>query len=394
MFIPSLYRVVFNIHKTLKSNPRYSLINFLKAFAYIHKNTRITIHEWKIIWFSTLPALNSQRAIDVFCDNVKWDDKFNWVINYEWNTPHVVHISITEICPYNCKHCSAWRRKDWKIMSKENAIKLMNELSENKVSIVSFTWWEPLTYPYLEDLINNIDTKNINTFMFTTWYSLTEEKAKKLKQIGLFGICISFNSSIKWEMDDFMWFNWALENAINAIKISKKCWLYTIAQITATKEKISSWEIDRSLQFLKKLNIDEVRILQVLPAWKLIDKNNRKSFLSNEDRDYLKNLHIKANNDFQNYPKTVSMPYFESNEILWCHAWSQLVYIETEWNLYPCDFVETSYGNVFKDWFIETYNNIRKFHNKPLWTCLSLKDNECKNCTKSEEPMFFRVLRW
>ncbi len=394
VFDKQIFKNFLKIFLEYRKNKNFSFWKFILQQFYIHNFIRLTKYEDKIIWYSLLQPVNKDFTTKFFIENIRWKDKFEWLLKNDYLVPLNINISITEECPYNCKHCSAWNRKEWKIMEFQNLKNSLNELCEWWVWVIWITWGEPLTYPNLSKVLSEIDFRNTNIYIYTTWYWLTEKFATDLKKSWIFWLCISFDSLDSKIMDDFRWLKWASKIALDAIKVSVKSWLYTMVQIVATKEKIASWEIEKVLRFLKNFWVHEVRVLQILPAWRLIDKKFRKIFLNKEEFNYLVKLQKLANNDYKNYPKTFFVPFFESKHLFWCNAWKQYFYIETSWNIYPCDFVEKSFWNIFKDWWIKkVWEKMSKNFSSPLNFCLSFDKDKKKLIYNQKWIKFFEILK-
>ncbi len=374
----SLLKNIFLMHKNFRKYKNYKFINLIRFFIYLFSKIRISKHDWKIIWYSILPSLNNNFWLKNFINttkNIFEENLKNKDFNFIW--PWYVNISITENCPYSCSHCSAWNRKNWKEMHLDDFKKMSYDLHKLWTWVIWLTWWEPLTHSNLNWIIRTIKTNDIDVYLVTTWYWLDLQKAKSLKKDWLFWICISFDTTDAKKMWEFRWIKNAQNISINAIKTSLKAWLYVLSTIVATKENIWSWDLEKSIKFLKKIWIHEVQVLYLMPSWRTLQNKKVKDLLIKpKEKKYLKDLQIKANSDFNNYPKLISLSFLDSNEMFWCNAWNQHLYVETTWELYPCDFVEISYWNVFKDWFEKVYKNMQRFYNKQWVSCLAYCTNQ------------------
>lgn len=218
-------------------------------------------------------------------------------------------------------------------------------------------------------------------------YSMTLDKAKSLKEAGLFGIGISIDSLYKENHDKKRGYKGAFEKAISAIKNCKEAGLYTMSQTVCTKKMLESGEIYELGKFLKSLEVDEVRILEPIPCGSLLVKPGE--IFNKEDKKELINLHVKFNKDKQ-YPKTSVFPYVESKDQFGCGAGVQHSYIDNEGNFLPCDFVPEAFGNVLKEDINDIWNKMHSKLEKAKTYCYAKK---CDKCNDEELPKYYRLLK-
>ena len=87
------------------------------------------------------------------------------------------------------------------------------------------------------DIIKAIDSRS-TTILFTSGFNLSFEKAKKLKDSGLFGIGISLDSYDKDEHNKNMNSENVFDYALEALKNANRAGLYTMAQTVILKENV------------------------------------------------------------------------------------------------------------------------------------------------------------
>ncbi len=380
------------IHNKFKESKEYKHINLIRCARNAIRNDRFIIHNGNFIVNSFLPPLNS-KAYRSIVDAVpgKGGDFF---INHTTGkrlAPISTYIAVTSRCMYNCWHCSAKRfikDKDdtSKEMSTDEVKKIVKYLQNLGVGIIGFTGGEPLLRKDLEEIIATIDNRSI-AFIFSNGYSLSYEKAKALKQAGLFGVGISIDSLCKENHDKKRGYIGAYDNSINAMRNSKKAGLYTMAQTVCTKEMLNSKEIYELARYLKKLGIDELRILEPIPCGALLI--NKDEIFNLEDKKKLINLHIEFNKN-KEYPKTSVFPYIESKDQFGCGAGVQHSYIDNEGNFMPCDFVPEAFGNVLNEDIKEIWNNMHKKLGKAKTYCYAKK---CYKCNENQLPKYYRLLK-
>ncbi len=380
------------IHKRFKESKNYKPINVIRCGMNVIKNDRLAIHNGDFVVNSFLPPLNSV-AYKSIVDAVPGEDK-EFFYNHTTGkrlAPISTYIAITGRCMYNCWHCSAKRfikDKDDKSkeMTTDEVKSIIKSLQDLGVGIIGFTGGEPLLRADLEEIISSIDKRSIS-YLFTNGYSLSLNKAKALKEAGLFGVGISIDSLYKENHDKKRGYNGAYDNSISAIKSCKEAGLYTMAQTVCTKEMLKSGEIYKLGKFLKALGVDEVRILEPIPCGSLLVKSD--AIFTVEEKKELINLHVKFNRD-KNYPKTSVFPYVESRDQFGCGAGVQHSYIDNEGNFLPCDFVPESFGNVLNEDIKDIWNKMHSKLERARNYCYAKK---CDKCNEEELPKYYRLLR-
>jgi len=337
-----------------------------------------------------VPSIAFDRAIMSFLDNK--DSLYN------------ARISLTNKCPNNCEYCSN-KFREGREMSLEEVKKAIGVLQEKKLSVIGFTGGEPLLRKDLVPIIESVGDKSAS-YIFTSGVGLDLKKAIELKNAGLFGIAISLDSNIS-QMNDSLRGKDSFNTAINAINISKKAGLYTIVQTVVTKKTFGN--LINFLKFLKKLNVDEVMLLEIIPCGKMLGKKDE--MLDKNEKEKLKKLHLIANKR-KDLAKVNSYPYAESDKYLGCAAGYNILYIDASGEVYPCDMTPLSFGNIIKEDFPIIWERLKKVFPSPSTECLFLENYEkiykrfngklpfsyevskeiCKNHCPKRKARYYRLL--
>lgn len=263
---------------------------------------------------------------------------------------------------------------------KSDMLSFLKKCKDNTFDIVICGW--AIKYQNPHEII-----KEVSRVLKKDGYSMTLDKAKSLKEAGLFGVGISIDSLYKENHDKKRGYKGAFEKAISAIKNCKESGLYTMSQTVCTKKMLESGEIYELGKFLKSLEVDEVRILEPIPCGSLLVKPGE--IFTKEDKKELINLHVKFNKDKQ-YPKTSVFPYVESKDQFGCGAGVQHSYIDNEGNFLPCDFVPEAFGNVLKEDINDIWNKMHSKLEKAKTYCYAKK---CDKCNDEELPKYYRLLK-
>jgi MoaA/NifB/PqqE/SkfB family radical SAM enzyme len=381
--------------RTLPLGVLFSLRNFLK-------NEKLIQIDDKIVINSFLPPFPSE-AFRMLALSIKSLLKGK-------AAPISTYISVTNKCRFNCWHCSKAYRNG-KNMPLNVILNTLKELQDMGICIIGFTGGEPLLREDLEQMVNAIDERSVS-ILFTTGDGLTEDRAKKLKELGLFGIAISLDHFKPKVHDRLRRYNGAFDIAIKAVNISIRNGFYTMLQLVATKHLINKGEIWDYLNFAKNLGVHEIRIMEPMPTGYLI-KDNQDCFLNEQERNELKKVHIEANKTSK-YPSISSFAYIEDKDLYGCGAGFQHLYIDAEGNVCPCDFTPLSFGNVQKEGLAIAWQRLNNSFKRPRSNCFLWKNKDeikkrfkdklplnyedslaiCQHCQPEELPKYYKKLGW
>ena len=289
--------------------------------------------------------------------------------------PVSVLLSIGKGCGYNCKHC--YQRFDKREeLPLEDLKKLVKQLIELKISFINIEGGEPLVkFNRLIEVMKVINNK-AEVWVNTTGFNLTEEKARKMKEAGVFGVMISLHNWNKEKHDEFTGGLGSFDNAIFALKLFKKVGISTVINCVGTQELLKDDGFDKIMQIAKETGCSMVQLIHEKPAGAWIGK---KGVLQ---KDYLKklyNYHLTYNLDkrYKDYPAVSSQVYEEAKNNFGCTSGGiERFYVNGNGDVQPCEFVGVSFGNIREENFLEIYKGMRKIFDKPRTKWLCCFENE------------------
>lgn len=335
----------FEVYKTL-----------FKKLKETSKGLRPLFKNNKIYLFASIPPLNTP-AFKRYLKGMKLMAKGE-------SLPLEVHISVTDQCSYNCNRCSNFSNEvEPELMGLE---RIVEKFKEAGTASISFTGGEPGLRKDLPDIIK-LCSDVIATTLYTTGQGIDEVKLKALKKSGLEKIYISLDhyelnvhNGIRREEDAF-------QKAISLIKNAKEMGLYTVAQAVISEALLKKGEMDKYLNYMNKLGVDEVMILEDIGV-----KQNSKQFIKNETeiKDYLIDLQVKCAKN-NNYPRLSTMSFLERGEYAGCQAGFSFCYVNTSGDVFPCDFVPLSFGNIYTDSVEEIFKRFKEILKSPSRNCLA-----------------------
>lgn len=375
---------LLKIYNILKEDKQFNLLKYIKMMKGILKGEKIVKHKDKYMLSTFFPPFPSRS----FIQNILAVDEpiniFTKQIYAKRTAPISMYLCITNKCPNNCLYCSAKNRATEKELTKEEWIKVIEELQDMSTPIIGITGGEPLIREDIFDIIRAIDSRS-TSILFTSGFNLSYEKAKKLKDSGLFGIGISLDSYDKNTHNKNRNNENAFDYALEALRNANQAGLYTMAQTVILKENLEEEKLVRLFRLAKDNGAHEVKILEPILSGKLLtEKQLNNVFYSERDREKLIKIQHKANKR-RDLPKITTFAYTESEAKFGCGAGNQHSYISASGELYPCDFVPMSFGNVKEESIKKLWIEMNNYIGKPKIGCFAQKVN--KEVFKQSEGM-------
>lgn len=106
-----------------------------------------------------------------------YSDRCEQIANGKMPKPANLSLYPSNICPYKCNFCimSEEHKKHGKdMLSRETLERVVEDCSKNDIKLVHISGGgEPLTHPYINELLRNLNSKNIKIAMDTNGYLLS-----------------------------------------------------------------------------------------------------------------------------------------------------------------------------------------------------------------------------
>ena len=333
---------------------------FLTLLSLTMKNERLVEHDGRAVvqlFIPPIPSRSFSRYLRSYTNNLVFRKR-----NLHLGT---VLIAVTSRCPYKCWYCSAGNTPDGE-PSQDDIERTLRLLTTWGTSIIGFTGGEPLLRDDIDDIIRRYSGDY--TFMiFSSGYGLDRERANRLKQKGLFSIAISLDDYRQTKHDKARGFRGAYKNSLAAIENAKRAGLYTILQSVITQELLENGRMWNFFDFVQETGADELLLLEPLGTGNLMHDNGYQ-FLSHGDHQKLKWFH-DASHDHPTLPKINSFADFEDRTRFGCGAGFQHAYVDVNGNLWPCNFLPISLGNVNNETGIIEMR-LKKYFSRPCSTCI------------------------
>ena len=204
--VPEEYREFF-VDKCTKLNNSHKEKYVVTRYQTVVVNDEV----YKIVE-EILNGLQDEEAIlEKFSDDFKPDELRKLLSQLE--TIEAIHTKkiksvdweITRDCNLECKHCITSSPIKIEYRGLGQIIRVINKLCDIGLEEISFTGGEPLTYPYLKELLEYLEYKDLSARFITNGTMLTEELLESIKDcvseigISLDGTAKNINDSIRGE---------------------------------------------------------------------------------------------------------------------------------------------------------------------------------------------------
>lgn len=256
-------------------------------------------------------------------------------------------VAITKKCALQCEHCSAWETLNQKdTLGADQFQRLLGEVYRIGVSQVYFTGGEPLMkVPLLESLLSQIP-EYVKSWVATSGYRFTREKAKRLKKAGLTGVFISLDHYDEARHNAFRnhknAYIWALEAAQNALEAG-----FAVAfSVCLSDELCRREELLKYMEFARRCGVHFVQFLEPLPVGHY---RGRQVTLSETAIATAEALYLEMNygKNHLEYPLIHYLGYYHRR--VGCFSGGkQVIYIDADGHLNSCPFCQTDYGNLLE----------------------------------------------
>jgi MoaA/NifB/PqqE/SkfB family radical SAM enzyme len=399
-------------YNILKEDKNFTLAKYIRMIDFMQQGEKIVKHDGKYVFNTFMPPFPSESFFTNIMAIEEPVNIFSRQIYAKRTAPISFYLSVTHKCPNNCIYCSAGNRKNAEDLTTEEWIKVIHDLQEMNTSIIGITGGEPMIRDDIYDIVKSIDSRS-TSILFTSGFNLTPEKAKKLKQNGLFAIGISLDSHDKNTHNQHRRDENAFDYALQAMRYANEAGLYTMSQTVILKEHIDEGTLFKLFKTAKENGAHEVKILEPILSGRLLTEENLDKILyTPEERKKLVEIQHKANH-ISNFPKITTFAYTECEDKFGCGAGTQHSYISACGDLYPCDFVPMNFGNVKEKGIRELWKEMNEEIGLPKTACFAQQINKklfikaegeiplnredsidiCRNNKSGKFPRYYRVLQ-
>jgi MoaA/NifB/PqqE/SkfB family radical SAM enzyme len=319
-----------NIFKALRS------VKKLKALRDQYRNQHAAVKYFKtgnkyFISYNT-PAWPS-KAFNRYVDHL-----LNRFFNQQGSLNTLV-FAITKKCGFQCEHCCEWEVLNKpEALSKETLLSIIQRFRRLGVSQVQLSGGEPLNR--FDDILYLLShgTSDIDFWLYTSGYQLTEEKAMLLKKHGLRGITISLDDYREEMHDRFRGKKGAFRRALHAAHVANKNGLVVCFSLCATRSFIAEKNLLSYAGLAKDAGASFIQILEP----KAVGRFAGKDVLLEEHHEKILEDFFETVNYTQAYAAYPVITYhgFYTRRVGCSGAGKDYVYVDTDGYVHNCPFCQ------------------------------------------------------
>jgi MoaA/NifB/PqqE/SkfB family radical SAM enzyme len=286
----------------------------------------------------------------------------------EW-VPLVAHVSVTDRCPHRCARCSNIARggDDPPL---ESLARLAGQLRAAGACRVALTGGEPMLRADLPAVVEACGGE-LSPVLFTSGHGLALPQARQLRQAGLAAAYVSLDHFQAQRHDRVRGQAGAFQRAVDAIRACREAGLYTAAQAVVGPSLAEQGRLEQFVAFCEEQGAHEVMLLEELPIRDAPAGAGSDGDLDVQAvRQRLAAMHLRSARDAA-MPKVSSMSWLENPDCLGCQAGFSFLYVSAEGEVFPCDFVPLSFGNVHELGIEAIHERMQRVLRRPSSACLA-----------------------
>jgi len=304
-----------------------------------------------------------------------------------------VTLAVTNRCTYRCWHCYNAGRSQVDL-SFDTLKGLAAELQGLGAVMVTLTGGEPLLRNDLEQIAGLFDDRSC-LILGTTGAGLTAERARRLRERGLFAVGVSLDSIDPQEHDRLRGRSGAFRTALAALKTAAEAGLYPYVVSVATRDFLQADHFRRFMRFARECGAREVNLLEPSAAGKLAGRTD--VLLSAAESRLILDYQKEVAGDEQ-LPILSSYAYLEAGETFGCGAGLTHLYVDGSGEVCPCQMVPLSFGNVGREPLAAILERMGSHFRRPRAACVGrllagqLPDGPCPTSPETSAEICGRCL--
>ena len=300
--------------------------------------------------------------------------------------PFQTDLVVTGRCHCDCWHCFRAKYSDSNELGIETIRQIIGDLEKLGNSVVGITGGEPMLRKDIVDIIKMIPD-SMEGQIYTTGININDEFVEKIKGTSLRRCIISLDHYDEKVVCRTRNSKRAFSDVMNAVTALKKSNIYVSLTICINKDLITLDELEKYVEFVRELGVNEIRMVSTISQGKLEGQNFAKDHLY--AMKIIREVKKKTSND-PSYPAIVNFGEIESARYLGCGAGVNYISVNADGGVNPCVSVPLSFGNVNEDTFENIYNDMGRFFPKASCSCVGMATDVIrkKMDIEIEEPPF------
>lgn len=261
--------------------------------------------------------------------------------------------AVTKKCGFECEHCFEWYNLNKKeTLTKENLLEIILRFYELGVTMVNFSGGEPLNR--IKDIIWVMQQapRDMEYWMYSNGFALTDEKAIALKNAGLTGVAISLDHYVEKKHDAFRGVSGSYRKVMESSELCEKHGLAVALSVCVTHDLASEMDL---LRLATLANEKKVRFIQLLEP-KAVGHyaGNKQALLAKEEIQQVEKFYLDMNFNplFADLPIILYHGYYNRRSGCLGSA-KNFVYVDTDGNVHSCPFCQQALYNTLDADFLQ-----------------------------------------
>lgn len=286
--------------------------------------------------------------------------------------PLTVVFSMTKACGYRCPHC--YQRNDTGADLEIGLLKkTAREMQDLGVTMFDIEGGEPLLrFDRLLDLLTAFDGRR-EIWVNTTGHLLTPDKARRLKEAGVYGVMISLHTPDEASYDRFTGLPGSFGIARDAARMFREAGITVALNSCPTAELVEQGGLDRIMAIAQEWRCAFVQIIHGKSAGAWLGREDE-MIAAREKIDRLCRFHLEHNGPgpFANATSASVQVFEEQPTHFGCTAGGiDRFYLNANGEVQPCEFLNVSFGNVQQEEFKTIFARMRRHFPRPgtCWLC-------------------------
>jgi len=252
----------------------------------------------------------------------------------------LLELNYNNDCNFDCDHCFS---RDIDSGKRKLTVEDVKSLADQAHDLGVWQWHlqggEPMAWRDLEDVVAAIGPDRFHIFITSNGWFITEEKAKRLAEIGVDKVSVSIDSFIPEQHDEFRHKEGAYDRAMQALFHVRDAGMQANLNTCVTAQNCRSQELLDIINYANKHNFTILFVIATSSgAW----AGCKDMLISEDDNKYLEGL----KKEFPFIHRDI-YPLFDFE---WgCRTMNGLVYVTPEGDLLSCPFVHIGIGNILDE---------------------------------------------
>jgi MoaA/NifB/PqqE/SkfB family radical SAM enzyme len=295
-----------------------------------------------------------------------YDRMFTNLLSGRRLSPVSAFLAVTAECPYHCWHCS-YKNHSVGALETVQWQAVIQSLHGLGASIIGFTGGEPCSRDDLPSLVQTAAEGGASAIVFSSGACVTPGLLTRLRDAGLWSICISLDHHRAEEHDRLRGAPGAYAQALEVLRHSVRLGLYTMVGAVGSGALIRDGILAELYRVARECGVHELRIVEPMPCGRL-SRSCSGVLLNAEEVRALRRFHVETNRAGR-LPKVCAFNQIESPELFGCGAGTQHLFIDAAGEVCPCDFTGMSFGNVCQEPLAGIWTRMSKAMGNPRRHC-------------------------